>query len=295
MRARDIHWKKLGKDLLQQIRDDHLPNGAAALAFYMVLAIFPAAIFGLSLLPYLPIPNLEQAIMDAVRQALPGRAADMLTSTIDGVLSHRSGGLLSFGFLFTIWSASNGLYAVMQQLNVVYDVAERRPFVKARAIALLLTLSFFVLVVGAFGLIVFGGMLQSYVGDHLGWSAGLRVVFAVLRWIIIVAAVHLAFALVYYLGPNVEQRFVLVTPGSVFATVALLVASFGFKLYVSSFANFDAVYGSLGAVIILLMWLFVAGWVILLGGEINELVQRQTGTPPREGAGGAGALRHRHA
>ena len=154
-------WKQLGKGLVREVKDDHVPNGAAALAFYMVLALFPAAIFALSLLPYLPIPNLKDAIMDLVRQALPGSAADMLTGTVESVVSRRSGGLLSFGFLFSIWSASNGMYAVMQQLNVVNGVTERRSFVRAHAVALLLTLCFFVLVVGAHALVLFGGMLQS--------------------------------------------------------------------------------------------------------------------------------------
>lgn len=264
------------------MKEDHLANGAAALAFYMVLAIFPAAIFGLSLLPYLPIPNLEQAIMDLVRQVLPGEAAGLLTGTVQTVVHQRSGGLLSFGFLFTLWSASSGMYAVMQALNLVYEVKERRSLLKARGIALGLTLSFFVLVVGALALVIFGGMLETFIGEHLGWSGALRFAFVVIRWIVVVAALDLGFAIVYWAGPNVDRRFSFLTPGSVFATVAIIVASIGFKVYVSHFANYGAVYGSLGAVIVLLLWLFLTGWVILLGAEVNRLGLREQGGAEQE-------------
>lgn len=273
MHLPSLPWKPFVKGLWQEVRQDRLSNCAAALAFYLLLALFPAAIFGLSLLPYLPIPRVDDAIMDLVRQALPPSAADLFTGTVQNVASRR-GGLLSFGFVFAIWSASKGMLAVMQQLNVVYDVEEERSFLRARATAVVLTLLFCVLVLGALSLVVFGGMVQAHIGDRLGWSSGLLFTFAALRWVIIFGALHLAFALIYHLAPNVEQRFVLITPGSVFATVMLLLASLAFKLYVSNFGRYDAVYGGLGAVIVLLLWLYGIGWVMLLGGEINELTRR---------------------
>lgn len=214
--------KSFLKHLLRETIDDRLASGAAALAFYLVLSLFPAAIFGLSVLPYLPIPHLQEALMDIVRQALPSSSAQLLTSTVESVVADRSGGLLSFGFVFAIWSASNGLYAVMQQLNVVYNVRERRPFWRARGIALLLTLAFFVLVVGALGLVVFGGMAQDWLAARLGWNDALLAFFAALRWVIIVAALALAFSIVYHLGPNVDLRFSLFSPGSLVATAGVL-------------------------------------------------------------------------
>ncbi len=264
-----------GRELWKEMGKDEVSTGAAALAFYLVLALFPAAIFGLSLLPYLPIPRLEQAIMDLVRQALPDSAAGMLTGTVKSVASRRSGGLLSFGFVFALWSASKGMHAMMRQLNRVFGVEEKRSFLRAQATAVLLTVAFVVLVVGALGLVVFGGVAQSYIGDHFGWSSGLRVFFAGLRWVIIVAALHLALSLAYHFAPHHEsRRFVFFTRGSVFATGGLLATSVAFKLYVSHFGSYEAIYGSLGAMIVLLMWLFAAGWVILLGAEINDISKR---------------------
>jgi membrane protein len=278
-----IRWTQFLRDLAREIKRHNLANGAAALAFYLMLAFFPAAIFALSLLPYLPIPHLKDALMDLLRQVMPGEAAKLFSTTVENVVSHRRGGLLSFGLLFTLWSASNGLYAIMQQLNVTYGVQEGRPLWKSRGIALLLMVLFVVLIAGAFGLVVFGGAMQSWLGAHVGWSPVLLTAFAVFRWVVIAFAVLLGFALVYYLGPDVEQKFRFITPGSVAATVGMVLASLGFRLYVSNFAHYDATYGSLGAVISLLMWLFLTGWVILLGSEINALDEHYSPAGKRKG------------
>lgn len=273
VRARD--WKQFVRRLWRELQDDQISDGAAALAYYMVLALFPSAIFCLSVLPYLPIAHLDDAIMDLVHQTLPSTAADLMTSTVRAMVSRRSGGLVSFGLVFALWSAMSGMLGLMDQLDNVYDAREDRTFWSARARALLLTIAFFVLVLGTLVLVVFGGSLQSFIGDHLGWSGALLIFFAALRWLIIVAALHLALSLIYFWGPNVRQRFALVTPGSVVGTVGLLVASIGFKIYVEKFGDYDALYGSLGAVIVLLLWLFVAGWVILFGAELNDVLRRR--------------------
>ena len=272
---RGLVTKAFGKDLLVKIKRDRISNGAAALAFYWMLALFPAAIFVLTLLPYLPVQNLEQAIMDLLKQAMPGSAAGMFEQTVRNIVSNRKAGLLSFGLVFTVWSASTGVYAVMQELNVVHDAEEKRPFWKARGVALLLTLACVVLVIGALALAVAGGVIQSWLGNALGFSAALLFFFAALRWVIIAFALLLALALVYHFGPAVKERgFALVTPGTVAGTAALALASLAFKLYVSNFGSYDKTYGSLGAVIALLMWLFVTGLVLLFGAEVDVLAER---------------------
>jgi membrane protein len=269
-----LDWKRNCRELWREIQDDQISNGAAALAFYMVLSLFPLAIFGLSILPYLQVENLEQAVMDLISEALPRSAAELLTNTVRSVVSRRSSGLLSFGFVFAVWSATSGLHGLMQQLNVVYEVEEERTFLRARGLALVLTVAFFGLIVGALGLITCGGMLQEYIGNHLGWSGGLRLFFASLRWVIIIVALHSAFSLIYHLGPNLRRRFVFITPGSAAATAAMLLASLAFKTYVNRFSDYDALYGSLGAVIVLLLWLFAAGWVTLFGAELNDVLSQ---------------------
>ena len=259
--------------LWHELNEDHVAHGAAALAFYMALALFPGAIFALSILPYLPIPHLQQAVTDLIHQTLPGASADVLLKS--ALSTHVHGHLVWLSLLFAMWSASSGVSSIIRQLNVVYEVKEDRSFLRLRGLAALLTLAFFVLLLAAVSLAVFGGMLQSYLGDRFGWSQALLMTFATLRWLVIVSALHLAFALVYYLGPNAKHPFTLVTPGSVAATAALLLVSGALKLYVSRFSTVNALYGGLGAVIVLLVWLFFAGWVILFGGELNDAVARE--------------------
>ncbi len=261
------------KHLWHELNEDHVAHGAAALAFYMALALFPGAIFALSILPYLAIPHLRQAVTDLIHQTLPGASADVLLKS--ALSTHVHGHLGWLSLLFAMWSASSGVSSIIRQLNVVYEVKEDRSFLRLRGLAALLTLAFFALLLAAVSLAVFGGMLQSYLGDRFGWSQALLMTFATLRWLVIVSALHLAFALVYYLGPNVKQAFPLVTPGSVAAPAALLLVSGALKFYVSRFPSVDALYGGLGAVIVLLVWLFFAGWVILLGGELNDAVARE--------------------
>lgn len=265
-------WMSFGKQLYAEVQRDQVGNGAAALAFYTMLAAFPAAIFGLSLMPYLPIPHLQEAIFDLLDRLLPGAAAELFSITVQRLVSEHNGGLLSFGLLFSVWTASSALYAIMQQLNVVYGVEEARPFLKARAVALLLMATFFFLVIATFALVIFGGVIQDWLANQLGWSVTLRVSFALFRWVVISFALLAGFALVYRIAPNVDRPFRLFRWGNLVAVFGVLLASFGFRAYVANFASFDATYGGLGAAIVLLLWLFLIGWVILIGGEINDLM-----------------------
>jgi membrane protein len=248
-----VSWRTLARDFRREIRDDAIGQGAAALAFYWMLALFPAAIFLLTLLAYLPIPHLERAVMHFARSTLPDDAGALLSGFVDNVLLRKRGGLLSFGAVLTIWSASSGIHALMHQLNVAWDVDERRPFWKRRAVALVIALSFVVLVIAAFGLIVFGRAL------HL----------RLLRWLIVCIALNVGIALIYHFGPSVTRKFRLATPGSLLALAMLIVASVGFQVFVSRVARFNITYGSLGAAITLMLWLYLAGWAILLGAELD--------------------------
>ncbi len=265
------------KELYRETVDDDILNGAAVLGFYLMLAIFPAMIFVLAVIPYLPIANVDQAIMDLLRQALPASAADMFTGVVQGVTQEQRGGLLSFGLLAALWATSTGMYAIMQQLNITYGVDEGRGFLRARLVAIALSLLFVVLVLGGFSLIVLGGQIQEWLGSRFGIGDALLAFSTVFRWVIILAALLLAFSLIYYLAPNVKQRFKFITAGSVVGVVVLLVASLAFAWYTQNFGNYAATYGSVGAVIVLMMWLFIAGLAILFGSEINVLIERRAG------------------
>jgi membrane protein len=270
---RGVPLKKFLTDLYNEIAEDDVSNGAAAIAFYLMLAVFPAAMFLLTILPYLPIQHLKEAVFDFLGQALPANAAQLFIDVVEKLTSQRRGGLLSFGLVFAIWSASSGMYAIMQQLNTTYDVKEGRPFWKARGTALLLTLVYAVMIIGAFALIVLGGVIQTWVASLIGWSQPLLIFFATFRWVIIIALLLFALACIYYFGPDVEQKFRFITPGSIMAVIFLVCVSLIFRTYVTNFADYDATYGSIGAVIVLMLSLYIAGWVILLGSELNALLE----------------------
>jgi membrane protein len=257
--------------LYREIDKDNVFNGAAALGFYLTLAIFPAMIFVMALIPYLPIERVDEAITNFLRQALPPRSASMFAGVVEEVMGERSGGVLTLGLAVALWASSTGMYAIMQQMNIAYGVKEKRPFVRGRATALALTLLFAVLVLGAFSLIVLGGVIQDWIGPRIGFREGLLALFATFRWIVIVLSLSLAITLVYHFAPNRKRPFRIVSVGSAIATVLLIAGSLGFRVYVENFGNYSATYGSIGTVIVLMLWLFLAGLAILVGAEIDAL------------------------
>lgn len=268
-----VSFKQFLRELYREIGDDDIFNGAAALGFWLTLAIFPAMLFVMAVIPYLPVARVDQAVMDLLRQALPESAANLFVGVVAEITRVQRGGILSFGFVATFWAASAGMSAIIAQLNHTYDVREGRSFFKVRATALGLSLLFGILLIGAFTLVVLGGTLEGWIEGHVGGGLAVTAAFAAFRWLMIILALLLGFALIYYLGPDVEQRFRFITPGSVLGVVGLIAASLGFKFYVANFANYTATYGSIGAVIILMLWLYIAGLVILFGSEVNALVE----------------------
>jgi membrane protein len=286
---RHLSIKQFGRDLYQKTSDDNVFNGAAVLGFYLTLAIFPALILVMNIIAYLPIERVDEAIMDLLGQALPDEAHEMVAGVVQEVTEEQRGGLLSFSLIGTLWAASTGMYAIMQQLNITYDVEEERSFIRARGTALVLSIVFILLVIGAFSLIVFGGMMEGWLESQFSFGGALLILFAGLRWVIIVLALLLGFAMIYRYAPNVEQKFKFLTVGAVIGVIMLIVASLGFAFYVSNFGDYAATYGSLGAIIILMMWLYIAGLVILIGSEINVLIEPHSAKGKRKGEKTEGA------
>ncbi len=274
-------WLAFARHLWREVQDNDVLDGAAVLAFFFVLAVFPAVIFVLSLLPSLSIPHLQQAILDLLYQILPEQSANLFQVTIQYVTARGSKGMLTFGLIFALWSGSTGAYAIMEQLNVISNVTERRPFWKVRGIAILLMLFFTLLMIGSLSLAIFGGVVQSWMASIFGWSRPLRVFFATLRWIILAAALLFGLAVVYRFGPDKEARFRFISPGSTAAAILIALFSMGFRFYVSTFANYGATYGSLTAIIILMLWMYLAGIALLVGWEINKILPAHKIEPVR--------------
>ncbi|WP_345242807.1 YihY/virulence factor BrkB family protein [Pontibacillus salipaludis] len=261
---------QFGKDLVRRFSDHEVAGLAAQLAYFFLLSIFPFMIFLIALMAYLPI-SIEDIVL-AMSRYIPSEAMDLLTSNLET----KNTGLLSVGLLATLWSASNGTNAVMRAFNRAYHVQEDRSFIKSRLIAIVLTVAMFIVILVALMLPVFGKAIGVYVFSWFGVSEDFLAIWNALRWVISSTLFLLVLMSLYILAPNhhvnIRQSFI----GAVFATVTWQAASLGFSFYVNSgVSNYSATYGSLGAVIILMIWFYLSGVVIILGGEINAMLRER--------------------
>jgi len=267
----------LGKQVWKDIGEDEVSVRSAALAYYFVLAIFPAMLFLLSLLGFFAGAGtqLRETLFTTLARVLPGSASDLIQKTLDEVTRSSGAGKAFFGILGALWSASSGVTAVMESLNIAYDVKEDRPMWKQRATSVGLTVALAVLVLAAIGLTLYGGDAADWLGAHVGLGQAAIIAWKIIQWPLVLGFMFLAFATTYYFGPNLEEpEWHWITPGSVLGLVFWIVASLGFKLYLHFFNSYSKTYGSVGAVIILVLWLYITGFAILVGGEVNSAIGR---------------------
>ena len=264
---------ELGRRVIAEIRDDDCLGRAAQLAYYFLFALFPFFLFLTTLLGYLPIPDLLDRLLETLGQMLPGEALRLVEDNVRQLVTGQRGGLLSFGILAALWTSSSALTAIIDSLNRAYDVEEGRPFWKVRLIAMGITIGLSAFIVVALVLLTFGPQLGGWVADLVGLGRVFEVTWNLVRWPVIVGLLVVAIALLYYFAPDVEQAWTWITPGSACAVLGWLLASLGFAFYVNRFGSYNATYGSIGAVIVLLTWMYVTGLFILIGGEINAEIE----------------------
>ena len=260
------------KELGQEFKKDHATTLAAAQAYYYLLAIVPLLILLLSILPYLQID--PQRAVDFIGTILPGEVANTFEDTIVSVVTTPSGGLLTFGILGTLWSASNAMTAFMEATNQAYDVEETRSFFVKKGLAIVLTLFMLIAVIVALVLPIFGGTIIDIISEFLNLPEQTEIIFQVLRWVISIIVMSLVLAMLYKFAPNKHFPFKEVIIGAVIATVLWQLVSLGFSFYVSNFGSYSATYGSLGGLIVLILWFFLTGLILVVGAEINAILHR---------------------
>jgi len=278
--------QELARRVPREIQQDDCLGRAAQLAYYFLFALFPFFLVLTTLLGYLPIPNLLDRLMDMLGQMFPGEALQLVQDNLHKLVSGERGGLLSFGLLAALWTSSSALTAIMDSLNRAYDVEEGRPFWKVRGLSILLTVGLSAFIIVSIVLLTFGPQIGGWIADQMGLGRVFQMAWNVLRWPVIVGLLIVAMALVYYLAPDVEQQWQWITPGSIVAVLGWLLASLGFSYYVNQFGSYNATYGSIGAVIVLLTWMYVSGFFVLVGGEINAEIEHASasGKDPGEKA-----------
>ena len=278
-----LSLRELAERVWLQIWADEILDRAAGLSYYFLFALFPTLLFLTALLGLAPAPNLMAHLLGYVDHVLPMDAASLVTRTLGEVVSGASGGLLSIGVFAALWAASNGMGSIMTALNAAYDTEDPRPWWKRRLIAITLTVGLSVFTLTALLLLVFGPRIGQALAALVGLGTVFTLVWNVLSWPAVILSALTGIALVYHLAPAGRRSWHWVTPGSAFALLAWLLMSFGLRLYVTYFGNFNATYGSIGGVILLMLWLYLSGVVLLVGAEIDSEIFAASAGPGRPG------------
>ena len=276
---------QLAKRVWSEINGDDVWGRAAQLAYYFLLALFPLLIFLTAALGLMlgSGEGLRTSLFNYLGQVMPGSAYQLVNTTMTEITGASNAGKLSFGLLATLWAASNGMGAITQALNAAYDLEESRPWWKQRLVAIVLTIALSILVITALLLMLWGGRVADFVGAHYGLGTFFPTAWKIIQWPIVFAFMVTSFALIYYYAPDVrDQKWKWLTPGSTIGVVLWLLVSFGFKLYLHYFDSYSKTYGSIGAVIVLMLWLYFTGAAILIGSEINSEIENaaaESGAP----------------
>jgi membrane protein len=266
------------KRTVREFQQDNLTDWAAALTYYGVMSLFPMVLVLVALLGLVgQYPQTSDAVLRIIDKIGPSSAVDTFRQPIEGIVRSKggAGALVGAGVLASLWSASGYLGAFMRACNAIYEVKEGRPFWKLRPLQVAVTLLLLVLITAAAIAIVVTGPVARAVGDEIGMGAAAVTVFNVVKWPVIVLVLLTIVGVLYYVAPNVRQPgFPWITPGGVLALAVWALASVGLAFYAAKFGSYQKTYGTLGGVILFLVWLWVSNLALLLGAELNSEMER---------------------
>ncbi len=268
-----LTWSELLKRTMKESNDDDVLGLAAQLAYYSFLALFPAVLFLLAIASFFPLTNFIDQLVGALAPVAPPAVLSFLEEQLRRLSNADNGGILTIGILGAIWSSSAAVVAIIGSLNRAYDIEESRPWWKVRLLAIGITIGLAVLVVTSFTLVVAGPTIAERLAASLGLGAAFEWTWKIVQWPVAFGLVSTAVGLVYYLAPDAEQEWEWITPGAVVGTLLWLIVSLGFKFYAANFADYNATYGAVGGVIVLLLWFYLSGLAILVGAEMNAEIE----------------------
>ncbi len=264
-------WYTFLKRMLDQIINNDTSERAASVSFNLILAVFPTVIFFFTLIPYITfVPDLQKQIMGFFQEVLPGNTFTVVNTTIQDIISRPQSNVLSFGFLLALYSATSGIVALIHAFNSSYKSAERRSFLKIRAIAVVLTFTLAFALILAVVVLIIGTNVNDYL-LHFGILN--NVFFANLldmgRYLVVFAVFVGTVTIIYRLGPNVNMKWVFIMPGAVTASVLIVLTTLAFSFYISRFGSYNKIYGSIGTLIALMIWINLISLLLILGFEMN--------------------------
>jgi len=261
------------KILGRKFFEDDIIALASQLAYSLILSFFPFLIFLLTIVGYSSVNSSD--VLSMLRTVLPTNAFDLITSTVIEIVDSRNGNLLSFSAIVTIWVGSSGFRAVIKGLNKAYNREEKRPYWMVVIISILCMFALTFIIIFSISLLVFGEMIGNMMVTKLGLSINFKINWNILRYIGAIVLMIFAFAALYHLTPCKKLDWHEVMPGATFCTLGWLLSSMAFAFYVNNFNNYSGIYGGIGAIIVLMVWLFITSVVILLGGEINAILSQK--------------------
>ncbi len=268
--------RELGRRTWAEVQHDDIFGKSSEIAYNLLFALFPMLLFLLAIFGLMAGPGsaMRDNVVGMLSRNLPQGAADLVAKTLAEVSKAAGSAKITVGVVLGLWTASSGIASMMSGLNMAYDIRDSRPWWKARLIAIALTFAITFLTIAAMTIVLFGGKIAIAAGNQFGLGDSTVIAWRIIQWPLAVFFMTLAFSLIYYYGPDVkEQHWYWITPGSFIGVALWLGLSFAFREYLHFFNSYSKTYGSLGAVIILLMWFYVTSLGFLVGGEINSEIE----------------------
>ncbi len=265
-----VSYFNLLQIFIEEVRDQNIIERANNVAFHFTLAIFPAIIFLFTLIPELPIDNLTEQVMMFLEDTIPGSVFQEVEVTIEDIISKSRGGLLSIGFILALFFATNGTTALMNSFNRTYKTKDSRGFIRSKLIALGLTFLLAFVLFSAIVLLIVAQQGITFLESKGLFNRDLEIyVFIILRFLVIFFLFQMAISLIYYIAPAVKEKWHFFNPGSILATFLCLAASFGFSFYINNFGTYNKLYGSIGALIAIMIWFSFLSLFLIVGLELN--------------------------
>jgi membrane protein len=266
---KDASWTELAKRTVKDSIQDDAMGIAAQLSYYFFLSLFPALLFLVALASFFPLYSFADELMGMVAPIAPAAVVDLLKEQLTSLSNSEDAGLLSIGLLMALWSSSAAMVSVIDAMNRAYDIEDSRSWVKRRIVGIALTVGLALFILTSLGLTVAGPWLANVLGHQLGLAPAFTTAWTILQWPVVFLLASTGFGLVYYFAPDAEQRWVWITPGALTATILWFLASLAFRYYVVNFGDYGAAYGTLGAIILTLLWFYITGLAMVLGAELN--------------------------
>jgi membrane protein len=245
---------------------------ASSLAFNFFLAFFPSIIVFFTLIPYIPIQGLQETLMDLLSVVLPPSTNEITFSTLDDIINNPRGGLLSIGFVLALYFSTNGINSLIEAFNSSYHIKETRPLIQQRLLSLGLTLLLSLMLIIAISSIIFGKLAVNYLTEYklISDYAGELILYG--KWFTMLVMLFFGISILFHLGPAIKSKWRLFTPGSIFATIFIITTSIGFNYYINHFSQYNKIYGSIGTLMIILLWMYFNSIILLTGFELNASI-----------------------